>query len=82
MTRLTQLDYLTASAAYLIAALLPSAWRDQVQRKTEAKVRKSVLDAAADKLDHQAQAHGESVVDYSDLLRIWADNHKRWETGR
>lgn len=43
---------------------------------------KGTLKAAADKLDRQAKAHGESIVDYTDLLRVWADDDTRWGQGR
>lgn len=79
---MTRLDCLIAAGLHLVAAALPASWRAEVQRKTEAKVRRALLDAAADKLDHQAQAHRESIVDYTDLLRVWADDHKRWDGGR
>lgn len=41
----------------------------------------AVLRAAADKLDAQAAAHGEAIHDYTDLLRVWADDAERWESG-
>jgi hypothetical protein len=41
-----------------------------------------VLERAADLLDRQASAHNESVVDYTDLLRVWAADNERWEQGR
>lgn len=40
------------------------------------------LKLAADKLDRQAEAHNESIVDYTDLLRVWADDNTRWGQGR
>jgi hypothetical protein len=39
------------------------------------------LIAAANKLDRQADAHGEGIHDYTDLLRAWADDQVRWIEG-
>lgn len=44
--------------------------------------RAAVLREAADKLDAQADAHGQAIHDYTDLLRVWADDVSRWEAGR
>jgi hypothetical protein len=44
--------------------------------------RASVLREAANKLDAQADAHGHGIHDYTDLLRVWADDVSRWEAGR
>ena len=79
---MSRLDCLIVAGLHLLAALLPASWRDEVKSKTAAKVRKAVLDGAADQLDHQAQAHREAIYDYTDLLRVWADSPDRWEAGR
>jgi hypothetical protein len=36
---------------------------------------------AAEKLDAQAEAHGEVIHDYTDLLRVWANDVTRWKNG-
>lgn len=46
-----------------------------------AESRGKILARAADLLDEQASAHGESVSDYTDLLRVWAEDEQRWKAG-
>lgn len=55
---------------------------DAVATEIESEIRRSLFLRAADLLDHQAAAHKESVVDYTDLLRVWAEDSTRWEQGR
>lgn len=55
---------------------------DNVAAVVESEIRRSLLLRSADLLDYQAAAHKESVVDYTDLLRVWAEDNKRWEQGR
>lgn len=55
---------------------------DAVIAVVESEIRRSLLLRSADLLDYQAAAHKESVVDYTDLLRVWAEDNRRWEQGR
>lgn len=57
----------------------PLGWPSDA-KYTGGNTRETLL-AAADKLDRQADAHGEGVHDYTDLLRVWADDPARWIEG-
>lgn len=56
-------------------------WEDAPAPGGSGTSRAGILFAAADKLDHLAHVHGLGVVGVTDLLRVWADQPERWETG-
>lgn len=75
----TRRESLAAAIGFLLMAAMPQSWRREVQRRLAAGLREVVLKSAADKLDAQVVAHRESISDYTALLRVWADDPKRWE---